>query len=133
MERIRRSAARAGALAALLLAAACSEGGEPTGSEQSTQAKDGGGATELTAAQRGERVYENVCIACHNADPSLAAAVGPAVAGSSYELLEARVIHGRYPEGYTPKGGGGAMPVFPWLKDSIGDLEAYLAQAAEPS
>ncbi len=102
----------------LALAAACSGDAE---------------APVETAAVRGERLYQNVCIACHNANPALDGSVGPAVAGASYELLEARVIHGVYPEGYTPKNAGGVMPKFPYLKDSIGDLAAYLAEAAEES
>ena len=97
---------------ALLLAAACSGGSD---------------ATVETAVTRGQRVYQNACIACHNANPALDGSVGPAVAGASYELLEARVVHGSYPEGYTPKRPGGVMPKFPYLQDSISDLAAYLA------
>ncbi|MDJ0851016.1 MAG: cytochrome c [Myxococcota bacterium] len=109
---------RVGKIELVLLAAfaaACSNGSE---------------ATVETAAVRGERIYKNVCIACHNANPALDGSVGPAVAGASYELLEARVVHGNYPEGYSPKNAGGVMPKFPYLKDSIGDLAAYLAEAA---
>ncbi len=101
---------------ALLLAAACSGGSD---------------ATVETAVTRGHRVYQNACIACHNANPALDGSVGPAVAGASYELLEARVVHGSYPEGYTPKRPGGVMPKFPYLQDSISDLAAYLADAEE--
>ena len=82
---------------------------------------------------KGAIVYKNVCIACHNADPSQPGALGPAVAGSSRELLLARVVHGRYPEGYVPRQGGGVMPQFPHLEGSIDDLAAYLAQPAQPA
>ncbi len=101
----------------LTLGAACSGDDEP--------------AVE-TAAMRGERVYRNVCITCHNADPSKDGVVGPAVAGSSRELLEARVVRGEFPPGYTPKQPGGAMPAFPYLADQIGYLAAYLEAAASP-
>ena len=36
--------------------------------------------------------------------------VGPAVAGASRELIEAKVLRGEYPPGYTPKRPGGAGP-----------------------
>jgi mono/diheme cytochrome c family protein len=84
----------------------------------------------LTAAQRGERVYKNVCITCHNPDPTQDGSVGPAVAGASRELVEARVLRAEYPPGYTPKRPSNAMPPMPYLKDSIDDLAAYLAEAA---
>jgi len=87
----------------------------------------GGSSQELTAAQRGERVYKNVCIACHNADPSQPGSLGPAIAGSSRELLEHRVLHGTYPEGYERQRNSGVMPQFPHLAGSIDDLAAYLA------
>ena len=109
---------RGGLAAALLsLAAACSGDGEP--------------AAE-TAAMRGERVYQNVCIACHHGDPNKDAAIGPAVAGSSRELIEARVVRGEFLPGHTPKRPGGAMPAFPFLADQVDDLAAYLEAAARP-
>jgi mono/diheme cytochrome c family protein len=96
-------------VAAALLAVACSEG---------PPADD--------ATQRGKQVYQNVCIACHNADPALPGSVGPEVAGASRELLEAKILRGAYPPGYTPKRPSQAMPRFEYLKDRIGDLAAYL-------
>ena len=109
---------RVGLAAALLtLSAACSDAGEP--------------AVE-TAATRGKRIYQNVCIACHHGDPNQDGAVGPATAGSSRELLEARVVRGEFPPGYTPKRPDGTMPAFPYLADQIGYLTAYLEAAARP-
>ena len=84
---------------------------------------------ELTAVERGKAVYQNVCIACHNGDPTKDGSLGPSIAGASKELLEARVIHGEYPPGYTPKRpNSGAMPKFEYLADRIDDLAVYLAQ-----
>jgi mono/diheme cytochrome c family protein len=83
------------------------------------------------AAQRGERVYRNVCIACHNANPSVDGSVGPAIAGATRELLEARVVHGTYPPGYTPKRDSAAMPKFAYLADHIDDLHAYLDEVSK--
>jgi len=90
-----------------------------------------GGDSEKSPADRGRQIYLNVCIQCHASDPAKDGAVGPALAGSSHELLEARVVRGEYPPGYTPKRTSGAMPQFPYLKDQIGDLAAYLAEAEE--
>lgn len=81
-----------------------------------------------TPVTRGEKVYKNVCLACHAADPSQNGSLGPAIAGSSRELIEARVVHATYPEGYTPKRDGQSMPKFPHLAGSVDDLTAYLNQ-----
>lgn len=107
--------ALAGAVAGAL---ACGEG-----------APDGGGATTVGAGdpERGRKVYLANCTACHNTDPSQDGTLGPAVAGSSRELLEARVVHGRYPEGYAPKRPGAQMPKLPHLAPAVGDLAAFLA------
>ena len=80
------------------------------------------------AAQRGRSTYLSVCIACHNQDPALDGAVGPAIAGASRELLEARVVHAGYPPGYQPKRSSSAMPAFPQLAGQIDDLHAFLAE-----
>ena len=41
--------------------------------------------------QRGRAVYVANCVACHNNDPSKDGPIGPAIKGSSKELIEARV------------------------------------------
>jgi mono/diheme cytochrome c family protein len=79
-------------------------------------------------AAKGERVYQNVCIACHNGDPNQDGSLGPAVAGASAELLEFRLVRGGYPPGYTPKRPGQVMPRFAYLADQIPALAAYLAE-----
>jgi mono/diheme cytochrome c family protein len=89
---------------------------------------DGGGASPKDdPAARGQKIYENVCIACHNGDPRQDGSLGPALAGASRALLEAKVLHGAYPPGYAPKRPGSTMPAFTYLAEAIGDLEAYLA------
>ncbi len=75
---------------------------------------------------RGKTVYAGNCIACHNPDPKLVGAVGPAVYGSSLELLEGRLIKGTYPDGYKPKRPSAGMPVFPHLAAEIPALHAFL-------
>jgi mono/diheme cytochrome c family protein len=104
---------RAAVAAALLAFAGCSGGdaGEPE-----------------TPVTRGENTYKHVCIACHAANPSEDGSLGPAIAGSSRELIEARVVHASYPEGYTPKRNSQAMPKLPHLAGAVDDLTAYLNQ-----
>jgi mono/diheme cytochrome c family protein len=99
----------------LLLAAVAMAGCSPSGPQLSE------------AAERGKTVYFTVCIACHNAKPTLDA-LGPPIAGASRELLEARVVHAAYPPGYQPKRKSQAMPAMPHLAGSIDDLAAYLAE-----
>ena len=71
----------------------------------------------------------NVCIACHNGDPNEDGALGPPIAGSSLELLEAKVLRAEYPEGYVPKRAGIVMPKFEYIEEKLPDLAAFLADA----
>ena len=75
---------------------------------------------------RGDQVYHAYCIACHNVDPSKEGTLGPALQGSSEELLTARVIKGDYPPGYTPKRTTKMMMVLPHVQPDIPALHAYL-------
>lgn len=77
-------------------------------------------------ASQGKAVYLSNCIACHNPDPRLDGSIGPSVANSSLELLEARILHRSYPPGYKPKRPTEQMPDFPQLKNDIPALHAYL-------
>ena len=94
------------ALAAALALAACAEDSSPAG--------------------RGKQVYLAQCTACHNGDPAKDGVLGPAVTGSSRELLEARLLRAGYPSGYTPKRNTALMAPQPQLAASIPDLAAYL-------
>ena len=78
--------------------------------------------------QRGRTVYSANCTACHNADPKKPGALGPEVFGASAELLEARVVHGNYPAGYTPKRATKIMQPLPQLKGDLDALRAFLNQ-----
>jgi mono/diheme cytochrome c family protein len=115
---MRNHAAEVALTLLLVAAAACSEG-------------SGGAADPLVA--RGELVYRSVCTACHNADPTKDGSLGPANAGASLELLEAKLLRGGYPPGYAPKRDSNVMPRFENLKDDIPALAAYLGAAAKPS
>ena len=77
---------------------------------------------------RGRRLYIATCIVCHNTDPSKPGSQGPPIKGSSLELLEAKVLHKRYPPGYKPQRNTQAMPTYPQLRKRIADVAAYLAQ-----
>lgn len=72
------------------------------------------------------------CLECHNADPNLPGSQGPPIAGSSRELVEARVLHLSYPPGYTPKRNTHAMRAIPTLASEINNLVAFLAAAKKP-
>ena len=112
--RARRSRRRSGVgvvtLAVVAALAGCSDQTSPGG----------------PAAERGRQVYLAQCIACHNPDPSRAGPVGPPLRGSSRELLDAKVVKGTYPPGYTPKRPTTVMPPQPALQADIASLAAFL-------
>ena len=83
-------------------------------------------AGDGSPAGRGRQVYLAQCTACHNSDPSKNGPLGPAVKGSSRELLEARVLRGVYPPGYKPKRGTAIMQPMPQLASALDDLAAFL-------
>ena len=83
-------------------------------------------AEDGTPAARGRQVYLAQCIACHNSDPAKDGPLGPALKGSSQELLEAKLLRGAYPSGYTAKLNTAIMPPQPQLKPHIPDLGAFL-------
>lgn len=78
-------------------------------------------------AARGKQIYLGNCISCHNADPTKDGSIGPAVAGSPRDLIEARVLHGQYPPGYKPKRGTNVMQPLPFLQPNLDDIAAFLA------
>ena len=135
------------AAAALALALACSSGddGPPTSrpdanqpSPAATPSPSAGGsappaqvadATDHAAlVKEGLATYRTTCTACHNLDPALDGALGPAITGASLELLEARVVRGEYPPGYVPKRDTRAMVPLPHLEPKLPALYAFLNQ-----
>ncbi len=87
----------------------------------------------LALGVRGRQIYMSNCIACHNPDPNRPGALGPDIAGSSRELVEARVLRNEYPEGYRPKRETRVMIPLPHLEPEIDALVAFLAEAATPA
>jgi mono/diheme cytochrome c family protein len=79
------------------------------------------------AVERGRAVYVANCVACHNSDPSKDGPIGPAIKASPPELIQYRVLRTEYPPGYKPKRTTNLMPTFPYLKDEIPYLVAYLS------
>lgn len=75
---------------------------------------------------KGKTIYLANCISCHNINPKLPGAVGPEVAFASQELIEQRIMHAKYPQGYTPKRKTQMMVAMPQLKDHIPALTKYL-------
>ncbi len=77
-------------------------------------------------AVHGKTVYQLNCVACHGADPKVDGPVGPSIAGSSKELIEARVMRTQYPDDYKPKRTSHTMVALPHLQNEIPALHAYL-------
>jgi mono/diheme cytochrome c family protein len=85
------------------------------------------------AVERGRLVYVTHCVVCHNPNPNLDGAQGPAIAGSAHELVADRVLHLNYPPGYTPKRATHNMRAMTDLTPGeIDDLTAYLGGVAKP-
>lgn len=88
-----------------------------------------GGEQPQTSAERGGQYFAMLCSACHNVnDPTKDGTLGPPVAGSSFELLEAKVLRNEYPPGYTPKRNTKQMVPLPLSAAPLQDLHAFLQQ-----
>jgi mono/diheme cytochrome c family protein len=74
----------------------------------------------------GRITYLAQCISCHNANPALEGALGPAVKGSSLELLKAKIRRASYPEGYKPKRDTRIMRPLPLTEEEIVALAEFL-------
>ena len=116
--------------AAGLLLAACSEEQKPppTAAGPAAPQPTPGFAAAPPAgdAEQGRQVWLVPCVTCHNRDPGKDGPIGPAVKGSSQALVEARLLRGGYPPGYTPKRDSKVMPARPDLARSVADLAAFL-------
>lgn len=76
---------------------------------------------------KGKVVYATRCIACHSMNPSKDGTLGPAIKDASLELLKARVIHGTYPPGYTPKRATRIMVKLPLTEADVEAIHAFLS------
>jgi cytochrome c oxidase subunit 2 len=114
---------------------------EPGAAMQAAPAAAAPAAAAMTAsggggnAAKGKQVYMSVCIACHGPDPAKDGPLGPAIAGSQRELIEARVMNGNanfdksYPPGYKAKRDTRIMAPFPHLANDIDNLAVFLGGA----
>jgi mono/diheme cytochrome c family protein len=118
--------ARAAVGLALLLAGCGDQPAPPPEGKGSTPAPASSAIATAGSAAKGKQVWLGQCIACHNPDPTKDGPIGPAVKGASRALLEARVVRGEYPSGYTPKRPTKVMPPRPDLAQSVADLAAFL-------
>ena len=92
-----------------------------------------GGGDSDDPVSRGRGAYLANCVACHSTNPKLAGPIGPEVAGSSRELLEAKLLRNTYPPGYSPKRNTRAMVPLPHLEEKIEDIAAYLGSISPSS
>lgn len=96
-----------------------------------TELLKGKSEEEQALVIRGAEVYRASCVSCHNFDPRERGSVGPAVSGSSLELLSARILNAEYPAGYMPKENTQKMMKMPHLKNQIPALHQYLEAYTE--
>ncbi len=85
--------------------------------------------------KRGWKAYRRHCTLCHNPNPFLDGTTtpgGPAIAGSSNELIRLRVTSVTYPKGYKPKRDTKEMYVLPRWKPEVPYLQAYLKEVRKP-
>ena len=78
--------------------------------------------------KRGERIYMTSCAPCHGPNPTLDGPVGPRIKGAGPALIEARLMRGAYPPGYSPKRQTKMMPPLPQLQAELPHLAAFLKQ-----
>ncbi len=92
------------------------------------------GREPLSPGEEGRKIYNLICTACHDPDPTvdrLGRSYGPPIAGSSLELLKSRVLTTAYPEGYTPKRDTSFMSAIPLTGTQLEALHTFLEHAAE--
>lgn len=78
-------------------------------------------------AKKGQALYQATCIACHNADPKKAGAIGPEIQGSRLDVMTEKIKGNGYPKGYQPKRPTTIMIPLPHLTDTdISAIHAYL-------
>lgn len=83
-------------------------------------------ASKVDPVAKGRTIYMLHCIACHNPNPAIDGALGPALKGSALELLQVRVLRGEYPPGYTPKRATHIMQRLPLEQADVEAIHAFL-------
>jgi len=75
---------------------------------------------------KGQVIYKQNCISCHNTNPSKVGSIGPELTSTPLEVFRTKVPHGKYPEGYTPKRSTNAMPKFKRLEKEVEHIYNYV-------
>lgn len=86
--------------------------------------------SDAKAIARGQLLYKQNCLQCHNKDPNLKGALGPEVIDAPLEVMTSKIMTGKYPEklpaGFVPKRKTKAMRAIPKLKKDIPAIWAYV-------
>jgi mono/diheme cytochrome c family protein len=79
---------------------------------------------------KGKEIYLSTCIQCHNKDPNLKGAIGPEVTDTPLDVMQVKVVTGRYPDvlpaGYVPKRKTKQMRKFPNYAKDVPSIHAYI-------
>lgn len=75
---------------------------------------------------KGKNIFIENCLNCHNPNIARPETIGPNIAGSSIEVVTARVLRAQYPEHYLFKRKSHLMPAFPQLEKDIPAIHAYV-------
>ena len=84
------------------------------------------GAGDADGGVSGRSLYALHCTACHNGNPAIDGSLGPAIKGSSLDLIQARVLRGEYPAGYAAKRNTHIMPKLPLTEADVESLQVFL-------
>jgi mono/diheme cytochrome c family protein len=80
--------------------------------------------------EKGKAIYLSTCIKCHNKDPNVKGPIGPELVDAPLELMQHKVVTGRYPEvlpeGFVPKRKTKQMTKFPQLEKDVPSIHAYV-------
>jgi mono/diheme cytochrome c family protein len=80
--------------------------------------------------EKGKTIYLAQCIKCHNKDPNIKGAIGPEVVDAPLEVMQHKVMTGRYPdvlpEGFVPKRKTKQMTKFPQYAKDVPSIHAYV-------
>jgi len=78
------------------------------------------------APDPGQALYTANCTSCHNSNPTFMGPIGPALKGSSWQLVQVKTTYGTYPKGYMPKRATNMMPQFKFTPEQILQITDYI-------
>ena len=87
-------------------------------------------ADDRALVEKGKRVFYTNCISCHNRNPNLKGSIGPELIDAPLEIMQIKVITGRYPDvfpaNFIAKRKTKAMKAFPMLKNDVPAIFAFI-------